>query len=375
MKVLFFYFKYPLYSHGCYFQEFLDSLAGSVDEIYLVATHYPEGDFDKPNNIKIFWLPLLQIDFVGEIVFMFSALLKVMLTKELRSVDVVNSSGPRGLLAGWYLKKVHKIPLVLTVEMLNERTSLLNAIYYSVVCWLLARAPIDKIVYWSKYFWETQLSPWGIPEDRGVHIPAGINLERYSPNIDGSEVKSRYAPDSPLIVFAKPLYSTNTQAAKLLVRAMAILKKSQANVKLLLGGGDDLEEVQKFVKELDMGDRVSFMPPTPFPEIPKYIAAADLVVLPYTYSATTSRSLLEAMAMGKPIVATPAGEVVSILEDGKSGVFIGLDPKDIAAKIKRVLGDKELMDRLGENARRTAVERFAMPQVVEQRLAVYKDLQ
>ena len=372
---MFFYFKYPLYAHGCYFQEFLDSLADSVDKIYLVATQFPKGKFDKPDNIKIFWLPLLQIDFIGEIVFMLSALFKVMFTKELRSVDVVNSSGPRGLLASWYLKKVHKIPLVLTIEMLNERTSLFNALYYSVVCWLLARAPIDKIVYWSKYFWETQLSPWGISEDIGVHIPAGINLQRYSPSIDGSEVKNKYAPNNPLIVFAKPLYSTNTQAAKLLVRAMVILKKSQVNVKLLLGGGDDLKETQKFVKDLGIEDRVSFMPPTPFPEIPKYIAAADLVVLPFTYSATTSRSLLEAMAMGKPIIATPAGEVVSILEDGKSSVFIGLDPKDIAAKIKRVLGDKELMVRLGENARRTAEERFAMPQVVERRIAVYRDLQ
>ena len=373
MKVLFFYYKYPLYPQGSYFQEFLNILSDSLERVYLVATRYPKGDFTKPDNLKIFWLPLFDLPVVGELFFMLAALLKTVLVKELHHVNLVNSVGPRGLLAGWYLKKRHKISLICTIEMLNEKDSLANTLYYLFVRFLFTRAPVDKFICWSGYFWESQLKPWGISEDKVVIIPAGVDVERYSPNTDGSGIKKKYAPNNPLIVFAKPLYSTNIEAAKLLVRAVAILKP-EIELKLLIGGGDGQSGVEKLAKDLDVSQQVSFMPLTPFPEIPKYIAAADLVVLPFTYAPTTSRSLIEAMAMGKPIVTTPVGEVGRILKDREHVVFVNSVPKEIATAVKEVLNDEDLSVRIGVNARRLVEEKFSLPAVVRQTVRTFESL-
>lgn len=351
----------------------MNALSKQLEGVYLAAARYPKGDFVKPNNLKIFWLPLLDVPFVDELFFMFAAFFKVVFIKELRSVDVVDSVGPRGLLAGWYLKRRFRVPLVCTIEMLNERGRLVDDLYYTFVRFLLTRAPVDKFICWSNYYWENHLKRWGITGNKVAVIPGGIDTEAYNPNIDGSSVKEKYSPERPLVVFAKPLYSTNIEAAQLLVRALAALK-SDLEMTLLVGGGEGRPVVESLAESLGVSSQVNFMPPTPFPEIPKYIAAADLIVLPFTYAPTTSRSLLEAMAMGKPIVTTPVGEVKRMLKDRDHAVFAEPVPKKIATAIKEVLLDRELSAKIGANARCLVEEKFSLPAVVQQTVGVFEDL-
>lgn len=373
MRALFLYYRYPLYPQGSYFQEFLNQLAGSVETVYLIATRYPKGDFDKPENLKIFWASSLTIKYLGELFFMIAALFKAITVREFRQVDVVNSVGPRGLLAGWYLKRRYRIPLICTIELLNEKGTFLNNILYEISRFLMVKIPVDKFICWSNYYRENHLREWGITDERIAVIPAGVNIKTYSPEVDGGVVRKRYAPNDPLIVFAKPLYNQNTESAKLLVRAAALLK-DKIKVKLLIGGGGGQSEVQQLAENLGVADRVAFMPPTPFPEIPKYIAAADLVVLPFTYAPTTSRSLLEAMALGKPIVTVLVGEIGHVLEDGVNALLVVPDPEEIAGAVRKLLQDRALADKIGSNARRKIEEKFSLNGVVAQTVGCFEDI-
>jgi glycosyltransferase involved in cell wall biosynthesis len=257
--------------------------------------------------------------------------------------------------------------------MLNEKGSLINNIYYGVVRFLMKKVPVDKFICWSNYYWEKHLKEWGILTEKVAIIPAGIDTDVYNPGVDGSEIKNKYAPDNPLIVFAKPLYSVNTESAKVLVQSVAVLQR-EIRVKLLIGSGDGKDDVQKLARDLGVFDLVDFMPPTPFPKIPEYIAAADLIVLPFTYAPTTSRSVLEAMAMGKPIITTPVGENKKIFGDGKNAILVESDPCLIAAAMKILLSDNELRHKLGANAWSLAKNKFSLPMVVNETMAVFTSL-
>ena len=373
MKILTIFYHYPLYPQGSYFQEFLNKLAESVDKVYLLACHYPKTDFKKHKNIKIFWVPLVKINYIGEVFFMIAVLLKAIFDNELRQADVVNSIGPRGLLAGWYLRKVYQIPLVCTIEALNEKGSLFRNIYYGLVRLLVVHVPVDKFICWSNYFWEDHLKKWGIPEDKVVIIPGGIDTEINNPQIDGGEIKKKYAPDSPLIVFAKPLHDYNTGPAELIVQSIALLRP-ELEVKALIGSGDGKNRVQYLAQKLGALDLVSFMPPTPFPEIPKYIAAADLVVLPYTSARSTSRSLLEAMAIGKPIITTSVGETGRILKNKEHAIIVEAKPEFIAPKIKLLLKNKQLSKEIRAGALKLIKNKFSLSIVIDQTLAIFEDL-
>lgn len=373
MKVLFIYYRYPLYPQGSYFQEFLNKIAKSLRKIYLIATHYPKGNFEKPANLKIIWLKIPRIPFIGELFFMVSALSKVTFTKKLHQVDLVNSIGPRGLLAGWYLKRKHGIPLVCTIELINEKGTLANNIIYFFSRLLITNAPIDKFICWSTYYWQSHLKKWGIPGKKVIIIPAGIDIKTYNPNIDGNEIKKKYAPKVPLIVFAKPLYGPNIKAAKLLLRSVALLK-SEIRINSLIGGGNGQKEVWQLAKNLGIANQLDFMPLTPFPDIPKIIAAADLVVLPFAYPATTSRSLLEALAMGKPIITTSVGEIKWMLKNKHHALLVKNQPVNLARAIETLYENKNLVKRLGHNARNLAIKQYSLDAIAKRVVACFNQV-
>ena len=374
MKIAIVYFRYPLYPKGSYFQEFLNKLAQPLDEIYLIAAQHPKGPFQKPANVKICWVPSIKIRFVEDFFFMFSALFKVMFVKKLRAVDLVNTIGPRGLLVGWYLKKIYRIPLVCTIEMINEKGSLLNNIYYEVVRLLMTKATVDKFICWSNYYWENHLKKWGIPKEKVATISGGINTDVFNPAVDGTAVKKKYGGNCPLIVFAKPLYYPNTESAKILVKATARLKPKIA-IKLLIGSGEGMKEVSNLAGSLGIEDCVEFMPPTPFTEIPEYIAAADLVVLPFTYSATTSRSLLEAMSMGKAIVTTKVGEIPNIIENGKEALLVNPTIEDLSNAMAMIISNQNLAVSLGNHAVDLIRKKYSLSIIVDETLKVFLSVQ
>lgn len=373
MKIGIVFYKYPLYPGGSYFQEYLNELAKSSKEIFLLATPYPSGKFYQPKNLKIFWLPFLNASYVKEFLFMFEALFKVILNEEWQEIDLFNCVGLRGVLAGWYLKKRFKIPLVCTIEMLNEKGTFFNNLYYDFARFLLTKAPVDKFICWSTYYWENHLKKWGIEKEKVEIIPAGIDLKTYHPKVNGQSIKKKYSSGFPLIVFAKPLYSANTQAAKTLIKAIALLQPKIKTI-LLIGSGEGKSEIQKLAAQLKISTQVKFMPPTLFSEIPKYIAAADLVVLPFSYAPTTSRSLLEAMALAKPIITVPYGEIPQILKNEKEAILVNPKPKEIAEAIKRVIEDKKLCQRIGYNALKIVEKNYSLEKIIKKTIGTYRNL-
>ncbi len=341
-----FFFRYPLYAAGSYFQEFLNALVANVGQITLIAARFPKTPFVSPAGLRFRWVPAPRLRLLEDLVFMLAALAVCVGRRECRNARWVNTIGPRGLLAGWYLRRVHGVPLVCTLEMLNEAPSLINRLHHCAVRCLFRHAPVDIFICWSRYYWERHLEPWGIPLERVRFILPGVDLRRYHPKIDGSTVRARYAkPDEKLIVFAKPLYHPNTEAAKLLVRTVAILRKSLP-VRLLIGGGEGQPETAALARLEGVAEHVSFMPPTPFGEIPNHLAAADLIILPFTYAPTVSRSLLEALAMQRPVITTGVGEIQRLFRDGVELVLTDAEPAALAVAAERLLRHDALRNRL-----------------------------
>jgi glycosyltransferase involved in cell wall biosynthesis len=86
----------------------------------------------------------------------------------------------------------------------------------------------------------------------------------------------------------------------------------------------------------------------------------DAVVLP-SRGEGLSQALLEAMALGLPVVASRAGGNVDLVSHGDDGLLVSpRDPAAFAAALARLVGDAGLRHKLGERARRTSRERFSM---------------
>jgi glycosyltransferase involved in cell wall biosynthesis len=83
---------------------------------------------------------------------------------------------------------------------------------------------------------------------------------------------------------------------------------------------------------------------------------------------------LEAMAHGRPVVATDVGGLRDLVVDGETGLVVPpRDPRALRAALERLLGDRELRRRLGAEGRKRAQERFSWPAVTEATLAAYAE--
>jgi glycosyltransferase involved in cell wall biosynthesis len=88
-----------------------------------------------------------------------------------------------------------------------------------------------------------------------------------------------------------------------------------------------------------------------------------------------SQALLEAMALGKPVIASAAGGNVDLVRHETDGLLVPpLDPAAWAVAIERLLGDAGLAGRLGKAARHTARETFALERTVEGTITLYQAL-
>lgn len=372
LKVGFVCHKYPLYKKGSHTQELINSLASISQEVVLIATPWPDKDFDKPENLVLKWVPKIQIPFLDIILFELFVFFRG-LSKDFRSVDLINVNSAKGAFAAYFLGKLLKKPTVCTIEIINDSGGHLRDRFINYIQKWAYTLKYGRIICWSHYHAERYLIPWGVSEDTISVIPGGVDIEKYSPGIDGSEVRNKFPQNCTLIVFAKPMYEYNRKMAEFLIESVE-LARNKKDIRLLLGSGEQRYLLEEKISALKIGMWVTFMPLVPHTEVPRYIAASEIIVLPFTYQATTSWSLLESMAMGKPIVTTDVGEVKRVVTDNKNALIVKPEKEQVAKAILELIEDKELAQKLGKNAREMVLENYSIKKIAERTLNIYREL-
>jgi glycosyltransferase involved in cell wall biosynthesis len=221
-----------------------------------------------------------------------------------------------------------------------------------------------------------ELRDAGIPPDRIVTIPNGVDTGRFRP-VDGAEKRAlRTAlglpPDAPVAVYSGRL--VRYKGLPILLRAWRDILPDHPAARLLLvgAGGTDLhnceEELRRYVEESGMQESVVF---TGFVErVEPWLQAADLFVFP-TQDEAFGIALVEAMACGLPPVTTATGGIPDIVTHERDALVVepgALVP--LREAIRRLLDEPELAARLGREARVTATRRFSREAVVDR----YRDL-
>ena len=108
-------------------------------------------------------------------------------------------------------------------------------------------------------------------------------------------------------------------------------------------------------------------------DVPRLMAAMDVVTLPSRYEAC-SMAIIEAMMLGKPVVATRAGGNPELIRDGETGLLIERTPDALAQAIIRILADPLWKRQMGEAAQARAVRRFSAGVMVNQIEALYEEM-
>lgn len=163
-----------------------------------------------------------------------------------------------------------------------------------------------------------------------------------------------------------------------LIEALTIVRKEIPQIRLLVVGeahnGDTAyaRQIIDLVKRHELTDQVAFLGFRR--DITEVLSTIDLLVVP-ALREPFGLVILEAMAWGKPVVATRAGGIPEIVVDGKTGILVSpRDPGALAASISRLLRDKELALRMGQAGRAHFENSFAMEKMMGKIQDVYENV-
>jgi glycosyltransferase involved in cell wall biosynthesis len=177
--------------------------------------------------------------------------------------------------------------------------------------------------------------------------------------------------NSPLICFVGDLvWEGKVEGVKRLLLSMRYLMSKLPRAKLIVvGKGHYLGDLERLTKEEDLEKDIIFTGSLDEPSIA--VAASDIYAhislqegLPF--------AVLEAMSLGKPIVAADVGGIPEAIEDGVTGVLVPPDPKSVAEEIQAMYDDKDKMEMLGANARKRAKDKFDWERCADDYGSIYR---
>lgn len=235
--------------------------------------------------------------------------------------------------------------------------------------WLFRSGRYRQVVTVSERLRQQLKQHYGVPDEKIAVIPNGVNLWRFSYRHTTSRARMRselgIAEDVPLLLFVG-----HDLERKGLGYVIEALTKMRTRACLLVAGSEGEARYRELAEQFGVSERLIFAGKRS--DMHLIYPAADAFVLPSRYE-TFSLLVLEAMASGVPVLASPVGSIEDCLRDEQNGLYVERDAQDIATKLDRLFSDATLRARLREDGLRTA-KQYAWGNIAERYLALLEKL-
>ncbi|MEO5334312.1 MAG: glycosyltransferase family 4 protein [Magnetococcus sp. YQC-5] len=220
-------------------------------------------------------------------------------------------------------------------------------------------AGANRVVVTTEAMRQMIKEDYGLGEERVRVIPNYVDTELFAPGV------TPLPPFPVRIIFAGRLEPQKNILA--LVEALAGLE-----VELWLVGTGTLRDAIDDLARLH-GVAVRFFGVVPHLELPGLLQQATLFVLPSHWEGHP-KTLLEAMSCGMPVIAGEIPALRGVVHHRDNGVLCGHTPEAIRGAVMELLGHAELREQLGKRARHYALEHLTIQGIIEQELAVLREL-
>lgn len=205
-------------------------------------------------------------------------------------------------------------------------------------------------------------------------IHTGIQLERFTPRA-GREAFRRECGIRPgeTVIGVTSRLSDERKGIRDFIAMAAIVSRTYPGTRfLVVGDGVLRESLERDAGEAGLGDAVIFAGWRP--DIPAALAAMDIFVMPSHFEGGPT-SVLEAMAMALPCVATRVGMVPEVIDDGSSGVIMSVgDPAALARACADLLDDEARRSAIGATARARALADFSIEIMADRYLRAFGEI-
>lgn len=230
-----------------------------------------------------------------------------------------------------------------------------------------------KAIFVSEFNIEIGIKKDKIAKDRSFVIHCGLPTDRFSKRYDKKEVYDEFSLDSSCRIIGNIGRLSWQKGQEHLVRAAAIVVKQVKSVKFLFVGQGELEiELKARIETSGLKDYFIF---TGYRnDIPRLLSVFEMLVMPSLFEGL-SFAVIEAFAMGVPVIATPVGGIPTAVIDGKTGIMVAPgDFQELADAIIWMLEHPQQAKEMGLAGKKRFAELFTQERMVKETEALYKKL-
>lgn len=360
--------------HSQYFEEYV-LLSRYVDRLLIVTDTLktPVKDLHIPDNVQIAKVPAIRVPKVyGSSKTLFYTMAPLM-----RRIDTiyVRTFSPPELCSLWVGSGVFGLPSVLVLPGTwlfgPPSRPIGKEKFYR---WFLRRAldAADRVILYSRLMLpDVLLYHPNVNTSKFRYVHNAVNIERYSPLGDPDPDLVRIKGGRRCVLYVGRI-NEKKGIRDLILAFERVAREVPDSVLVLVGEGskDYVMSLRGVVSSKHLADRVIFLGPVPNERVPKVLRTADVIAYPSREGEGIPRAILEALATGKPVVATRVAGTPEAVIDGHTGLIV--EPRDVnglSDRILRLLNDERTARLLGSRGRELVEREFSydvvLPKVAE----------
>ena len=303
----------------------------------------------------------------------------------LKDFDLIHERFNLFALGGAWASKKLGIPFVLEVnaDLLEQRKfkgiperglRRLFAAWATQMCFNAA----SKIICISPGLKDHLRKKWNIEDSKLTILPCAADVDAFGPNNNTALVRRNLGlTTEPIVIWVGGYFPWHD--LDLLLDSFALVLPRHPSAKLVLvGDGPTRPSIAQKVQKNGLQQSVTMTGTIAHADVPEMLSIADITVVPSTPvpasrgGTGTPLKLFEYMAAGKPIVATNLNQAAEVIQDGHNGILVAAgDAHRFAEAIVSLLNDPGERVRLGQNARRQAIELYSWDEYIRRLEKIY----
>lgn len=270
-----------------------------------------------------------------------------------------------GILAGL----MSQTPILIIGERGQTSFATLGSRIYAILATLIAR--FTDLIITNSVAGRQRTIDSGVSPDRIVVIPNGVSSERLRMKTTQTRCTLKINDHCPILGNVASFVHIKDHLT--LLKAVLLVRTKYPHVRCLLVGNGPLgDRLQEYVKRMQLSENVVFLGYQD--SVTDFIRLFDVAILSSKYEGC-SNFILEAMACGKPVVATDAGGTSELVIDGATGFLVDKeDPQALATAVLKLLKDERLRAKLGIAGRQRVEQEFRVERMIKRTEEIYERL-
>jgi len=202
---------------------------------------------------------------------------------------------------------------------------------------------VDCFISPSRFLKEKMIE-FGLPQEKIVHIPNFIHIDKYKPNFDF---------DNYLVCFGR---LSHEKGIDILIKAMQGISGIDL---LIVGDGPDYKNYIKLVENMEIKN-ITFLGYRSGDDLHELVRNAMFSVIPSMWYENNPISVIESFALGTPVIGTDIGGIPELIDEREDGLLC--EPgsvEDLREKIIHLINNKRIIKKMGKNAREKAEKKYS----------------